>query len=194
MFAFVAVAPPTPHPIVPVAMPPGPDADYEAVVNRIGAAHLLRAAPKANTEIFEQFLAENGIMVYDRAKVKRYLNRQYGRTRWGYRALRSRDNASGLGHFIASDGTIDNGSQKWRKRHNGVLLGGTQDVQLYSKPVPYPVLLTVERIGQKFPDATFWVSDEAKRQLNAVKDPFLLVRYGDKEYIIERWDEPGFLG
>ena len=71
---------------------------------------------------------------------------------------------------------------------------GFGDGRLYGKPVPYPVLLTVDRIRSQFPTAQFRVSDDAPLQGDVVKDPFLMVSYGGSSYIVEKWDEPGFGG
>ena len=106
------------------------------------------------------------------------------------------------GHFIALDGTYDNGPRRWRKGHNGSFIGNPWgermgsnkgDTKLYDKPVPYPVLVTVDRIKARFPATDFRISDEAIRQAT-VKDPFLMVIHEDRRYIVERWDEPGFVG
>ncbi|MBU6430224.1 MAG: hypothetical protein KGR26_14505, partial [Cyanobacteria bacterium REEB65] len=63
----------------------------------------------------------------------------------------------------------------------------------YKKPIPMPVLLTVREISKAFPSAQFFVSDEASEMPGAPKDPFLLVRLHGENFIVERWDEPGFV-
>jgi hypothetical protein len=58
------------------------------------------------------------------------------------------------------------------------------------KPIPYPVLLTIDAVVQAFPMVRLFVSDEMREE--AIPDPFLLVKLGRDEFVIERWDEPAF--
>lgn len=62
----------------------------------------------------------------------------------------------------------------------------------YNHEVPYPVLLTVKKLVDRFGErAKFFVSDYE----SAVPDPFLLVVVDMKScHIVERWDEPSFRG
>lgn len=198
MFGLLFAPQPTAEPIVPVS-PVVPDEAYRDLAEMLGVQHVYRQASHLqDRQRFESFLATQGILVYNRKAVVRYLNRQYGFTPWGFRALREQDNPSmggnrERGNFIASDGTFNDGQRRWRRKNNGSLIGN-RDRSLYQKPVPYPVLLTVHTVSKAFPYATFWVSDEATRQ-PTMKDPFLMVRFNDDaEYIIERWDEPSFRG
>ena len=60
---------------------------------------------------------------------------------------------------------------------------------VYDKPIPLPVMLTIQRIKSRFPAAKFFVSD-----IREVSDPFLAVTVegSDSFFVVERWDEPGF--
>ena len=203
MFTLVTI--PTGKPFIATAMEVVSD-EYATLANRIGASQLVTTSKAFNESVaFEALLAEMGLRQYRFKDVQRFLNRQYGwglckGTPWGFRPLREADQTTN-GHFIAADGTIDNTRKKWRRWHNGSVLGGMDWIRekpirakLYAKPIPLPVLRTVETIALKFPSAQFYVSDDHHRRLNVVKDPFLMVRCAGKDYIIERWDEPGFRG
>ena len=199
MFMFT-VAPPMAR-AIPTQAIELPSNNYRDVARRLGATHLTAATEAAHRQsLFEQVLSEMGLRRYAFRDVQRYMNRQYGwelfrGTCWGFRPMRDQDRAEG--HFVAADGTVDNGSQKWRRKHNGCILAVPRPYEkthFYAKPVPLPVLLTMEGIANKFPTARFFVSDETGRVLSAVKDPFLMVLFEDQQYIIERWDEPGFKG
>lgn len=182
MFGLVASVP-VARPLVPTIAPAEvPDGEYRQLASRLGVNV---PEVKEDPEKLEALLSKMGLRVYDFKEVKRFLDRQYGwkpllrGTPWGYRGLRVNDLPKN-GHYVAL----------WRRRHNGSFLGG-QDTAPYNKPIPYPVLQTIDRISQKLPTAKFYISDEAVRQ-PVMKDPFLMVSYGGVSCIIERWDEPGF--
>jgi hypothetical protein len=61
--------------------------------------------------------------------------------------------------------------------------------EIYNKPIPMAVMVTMARIEALFPETRFYVSD-----LQDMKDPFLAVSVegSDTFFVIERWDEPGF--
>lgn len=65
---------------------------------------------------------------------------------------------------------------------------------VYKHPVPMPVLMTIEKICDRMPDAAFFVTDYEVKD----PDPFLLVTHKELGieggYVIERWDEPSFRG
>lgn len=199
---------------VPVTAPTLPDG-YEAIAERIGAGHLVAnvkaarerdAAAVAAEELRVRCLAalsELGLRTYDEHTVAAYLKTVYGATPFGWRALRERDNPS-----------VDGGGRPWRQlgdyfnaRTTGwesmylaspgkaqpMRIIGGWDAALYSKPIPLPVLLTVENIQHRLPEACFFISDEAQRMTQPV-DPFLMVLVGNERYIVERWDEPNFRG
>jgi hypothetical protein len=192
------VATPVAEPVaIQSAAADGLDAEYVKLAKQLGISGPEKAlAERTRADEFAAFISEAGILAYPRERVRAYLNAQYGGTPWGWRAVREKDNPMvvgrrALGSYVAGDGTIDNGYEAWNKR-NDILIGGP-DTALYAKPIPMPVLLTMKRIEEKFPQATFWISDEAKR-LPIPKDPFLMVRFGGLALIVERWDEPRFRG
>lgn len=122
---------------------------------------------------FEESLREWGLRVYDAAQVRAFLRSQYGRKDWGFRPLREIDRRE---------------IQRWWDiDRNGQIQDGAN---VYGKPIPYPVLVTVQRVVERFPTARFYVSDECRN--SDVRDPFLLVLVDKHEYIIERWDEPNY--
>lgn len=159
---------------------------------------------KLSTIEFENFLRESGLRVYDEKQVCAYLTSMYGVEKkqsreewgrrsgvimmggaadiqlptWGWRPARSRDASqtdAGWGHVALSG-------------PNGHIQGY---VRQYDKPIPIPVLLTMERVADKFPDVRMYVSDELDPR-EFVRDPFLMVVHLGKRYIIERWDEPNY--
>jgi hypothetical protein len=77
------------------------------------------------------------------------------------------------------------------KSSNGFWSGRPNHVSadVYNKPIPMPVMLTIDRIESLYPSARFYVSD-----IRDVKDPFLAVTVdgADTFFVIERWDEPSF--
>lgn len=183
------------------------DDEYRQLSEKLGVTHLMAATATENKQaLFIAALAEMGLRQYDPAVVKAYLNTKYTEA-WGFRALRQKDYERDGHGYITRDSRSDNrlilrqsSNQSWDSdraifwapAHNGFIIGG-QDRELYSKPVPMPVLLTVQRIVEKFPEAKFYVSDKANVQIEP-RDPFLLVVHLDQQYIIERWDEPSFRG
>lgn len=66
------------------------------------------------------------------------------------------------------------------------------DRRTYAKPIPYAVLVTIDKLQTACLDFKFFISDELDK--SDIKDPFLLVTADMiKEYwIVERWDEPSF--
>ena len=129
-------------------------------------------------ERFKAFLAENGIPCYIYKEVAAYLEKQYGKAgpaspTWGWRPVREIDRQ---------------GVAQWHYK-NGML---QRAASVYKKAIPMPVLYTMKKIKDAFPDAHFFISDE----MNDVPkpDPFLLVAVSDYAFVVERWDEPGFVG
>jgi hypothetical protein len=147
--------------------------EYRALVADLG----MSAVP-LDTERFKAFVVANGLTVYNRADVDEYLHHKYAlvttnvtaRVVWGYRPLRELDRTAG--HTDSANGHLQRGAPA------------------YSKPIPYPVLLTVKAIRDAFPAARFFVSDEMHAE--RIPDPFLLVEIGSEQFIVERWDEPSF--
>jgi len=137
--------------------------EYLKWAKKAGFSHADVAVAILDREVDEaklrQFLAENGICVYDEKRVHRYMDSITPSYKtWGWHRLEHRE-----------DEASSNGC--------------------YTKPIPLPVLMTVAKIREAFPEARFWVTDIAEIPKG---DPFLSVGVGEERFIIERWDEPGF--
>lgn len=146
--------------------------EYRALAKKLGVK--VTQDPDVERKEFETFLNENGIRVYPEGKVNSYLK------------------------DILKDQPVV------RKRIN--MYGQTKVTRTqlvwkslteYMKPIPYPVLLTVDRIKERFgKKVTFAISDfvkVTKVTSPQIRDPFLRVTFGDRNYVVEHWDEPGFL-
>jgi hypothetical protein len=80
-------------------------------------------------------------------------------------------------------------------RHKDIVKGRSfndTENRTYTKPIPFPVLKTIDEIQTAHPEAKSFISDE--RQTSDNKDPFLLVTLDDGRTlnVIERWDEPSY--
>ena len=146
-----------------------PDAEYVRLSQRLGVNQIPLQVVELTKVVHEMALG-----IYDYRSVVNYLDAQeqhinsdrtaWRRYEWNWHPIRS---AREFG----------------RSRPERV------SMDLYNKPIPYPVLLTIERIESRFPKACFYVSD-----LRGVSDPFLAVTVegADTLLVIERWDEPAF--
>jgi len=156
-----------------IGEPAAIDADYAALVADLGIN-----SAAVDLERFKALVPELGLHVYVDAEVREYLHSLYKvpvgdltpRVVWGWRPLRPIDRVPG-----AAAG------------YNGKVQRG---VEPYTKPIPYPVLLTVKAVRDACPSARFYVSDEMSGE--AIPDPFLLVEIAGQQFVIERWDEPAF--
>lgn len=152
------------------------DADYAALVAELGIN-----SAAVDLEAFKALVPQLGLRIYDRAEVQEYLHCLYKipvgdltpAVTWGWRPLRA----------------IDQNLVSALVQFNGKV---QRAVALYSKPIPYPVLLTVKAVRDACPSARFFVSDEMQGE--RIPDPFLLVQIAGEEFVIERWDEPAFRG
>ncbi len=118
-------------------------------------------------ELLKCFLRESCIDVFPIDKVTAYMDAQFGGAGWRwYRAQVSETRLN----------------DRWGSR-----------VALYDMPVPLPVLLRIDQIMAKFPDAMFEIAAKG-REHPVDADPFLSVRLSasQERIVIERWDEPGF--
>jgi hypothetical protein len=163
----------------PVTVAADPDREYLTEYRRIAQKVGYRCSEVetrvSKAELLE-FLQAEGIGVYNYKAVEEYMNglvakenyanRGWQTFTWIWASLRAKDRSFNLA-------TLSQPST-------------------YEKPIPFPVLLTIEKIADRFGDkVNLFVSDI----VNVPKpDPFLAVSVaGDKEkYVIERWDEPGF--
>jgi len=142
-------------------------------------AEYQRVAKKLGVEIFaipgkdlENFLREEGIPVYSQAKVEAYMDKKGF---WSWFRMRGRDQSRVIPRTDNKNTSMG--------RANGMY---------YPNAIPIPVLLTAERIVDKFGDSVgFYVAAIDKHP-----DLFLGVfHYQTGEFfIVERWDEPGFRG
>lgn len=157
----------------PVAVAPdSPDDQYRALAAKLG----IRSTALLAAEL-ECLLASEMIPVYDYQKVAQYLENECRKASlsqprtpwtttlmWCWKPVREQDRLENKSYAPISS-------------------------NLYQQALRLPVLLTMERIAEKLPEAKFFVSE-----IEAVLDPFLAVTVegAGKLYVIERWDEPGF--
>lgn len=150
----------------------------EQTSTSIQTAELLIPEPQKQTfseDITEEYKAlqlKLGIGIifpsYPLESVLRYLDAKYGcRTNWAWVPVRHTD-------IITANNFNDVTNRT------------------YTKPIPFPVLKTIDEISTLYPQAQFFISDE--RQPSDMKDPFLLVTLdkGRTLHVVERWDEPAY--
>lgn len=160
--------------------------DYERVAYKLG----LEMSPA-----FGEWLSRSGIARHTETDVAECLDGQFGKN--------GAENKDQL--WVWRDVGVKSGQQS-APRRPFVVAGGRAGYsgwgsyyEPYRKPIPYPVLLTIERVAEAFPLARFYISDETtpmEREADRVRttgaDPFLLAIVGVERYIIEWWDEPTF--
>lgn len=167
---LAALFPPHKHPLDASAAPAVADrfdeGEYLELSQRAGfsGARAALSAQQAerdkarHIQALRECLAENGICVYDNAKVERYMN------------------------------SITPPDHRWY----WLPLSSSSSVylrEIYTKPIPKAVLLTMMKIREAIPQAEFEVTDIQEMPKG---DPFLRVGLHRQWFIIERWDEPGF--
>lgn len=144
-------------------------------------ADILGVSCRMSSSGLAAFLREQDIQVFDLAAVERYMDKK---GTWSWYPLRLSDRPKPDGSDWALARHI---------AHDFPSLYGSQNNQLYNKPVPYPVLVTVKTIVDRFgDDVLFLVAAPASHP-----DPFLAVLQRSnwtKMFVIERWNEPGFRG
>lgn len=156
--------------------PASAPAHYLEVAREIG----LDPSPITDEAALLQAITENGLHVFDYAKVDDYLYRQAlkqsARTRWVWKPMRKKDSEALKGEM----------SQMFPNA------GYVFNAQ-YAQRLPERILEEVKLLMNCAPDASFLVSDyEVVRP-----DPFLAVTTpqllaAGKVFIIDQWDEPGF--
>jgi hypothetical protein len=178
----VGEQPEIPLPPVPVSSPVrvmedgSAPSEYKALAAKLGVQS--RAMSKLE---MREFLAEECVSAYDVHKVMEYMNGLVEREKkssgdgslhWVWKPLRQRDSATIKGHWT--------------------LAGIPFSEEVYPHEVPYPVLLTVKKLTDKFGDRVcFHVSDYKSSR----PDPFLMASIDTySAFVIERWDEPSFRG
>ncbi len=163
---------------IPTAVSPHPTMPDEIRAQYIEKARALGVVNGAlKEEMLLAFLRENGIRVYPLEKVREYLDGVFGKVKnwdpptWVWRPLRDDD-----------DGKL----QSNHDSRNGRIVRG-----VYQQAIPFPVLLTIEKIISIVPDVHFYVSDRSSSSKD--EDPFLAVTTAGMDMlVIERWDEPTF--
>lgn len=134
-------------------------------------------------EIVAAVLMAMGVPIYQYNAVESYLNAAYGPwsrelgATWLWRPLI----VSAYSH-----------GWRWNTWRNGFIDLPNGAAVLYRKPVPLPVLYTIQRVKERLPNLSFFVSDESGGE--PISDPFLAVwsKDLDQPLVIECWDEPGF--
>jgi hypothetical protein len=173
----VAVADAVPSrlsPPTPTTVAPEMDAEMREEYLKTAEALGISDSPAILSERIRIALQEENITTYKGKDVAEYLNQELGRGQWEWAGVRPCD----VDHLVG-----------WVAHH------GPHDVDFsrsrYAGEIPLPVLLTMQKILAKVPEAHFYISEKEKSK----DDPFLLVtgRHIDN-FIVERWDEPKFRG
>lgn len=179
-------------------LPEPPTAEYKSLATKLG---LIVAQEIKQLVSLEDALRQEHIHIYKMSDVARYMGKIKPKGQvWGWKPVRQID--------------LERCSAITFYQHNNdgrYIEGGT-----YDKPIPYPVLVTMDRIEEAMKDEehkpAFFVSDYCAR----VPDPFLMVTVpslgrsqigtgayahqyplwvarGEPDcFVIERWDEPSF--
>jgi hypothetical protein len=150
------------------------DPDFNQSYNQLASKLGVRSRAGIASSKLLGVLAEESIHVYDLARVEAYLDKK---GYWGWFPLRKKD--------------AQYSTRVRRVTHTSYSsLYGAAQSNVYVLPVPYPALLTVDRIVNRC-EATFFVA-----ALQDFPDPFLvaisLEEGSPSMFVIERWDEPSF--
>ena len=173
MLGLTTLFPPRPKPLTMAAEADERHAfEYNELAVKLGTA--ARATIQAVT--IPHILVAEAIHVYDLARVERYMD---AKGEWSWFPLRNQ-NAGIRPLRVTKQPRFKSGDY------------GDLHPTLYLAPVPFPVLLTVERIVERCGmEPVFFVA-----ALDEHPDPFLAVmsRYDwtRMTYVIERWDAPSF--
>ena len=167
-----------------------PDTKYVALAKRLH----VNVATVPSDMLLRKLLEEQSIAIYSLAAVSKYLisKRPVGHQFLWVPAVGRQETPR----------TLRSKYPQYRSgmRRHGYIADSTQGQ--YNKPIPYPVLLTIEKVvnaAKKMGfQPTFYVSDYAVSERLPERsnrfDPFLAVGTSDSDalFVIERWDEPGF--
>lgn len=150
------------------------DEEYQTLARKHGVARQRSILKRSR---LHELLQSEAIPIFDHAKVASWLDAHTPRYHnWHWYPLRCQDS-----NFLLMKGRVSMVDST----------NGTPRQSLYSKPVPLPVLQTMDRLDALMPEELcFFVSDIVDEP-----DPFLAVAEREnlyEFYIIERWDEPGF--
>jgi hypothetical protein len=159
---------------------------YARTAEGLGASGLATALnsvlnAESSLDRFRTFLAENGCPVYDDKQVAEYL---FQHRPWFRRPVWVPVNAGSKG--------VQYG---YLIRYNGARIRTANDMSLYARPIPEPVLIKMQTLKKYDYSIQFFVSDFARGedvQRLMDRDPFLAVQQSTNWAVIERWDEPTF--
>ncbi len=175
-------------------------AEYKKIVAELGVDD-----SAVRNQEFRQFLHDEGITVYPYEKVTSFLDEKIKRERKAHKVetlnwlwkpalpntpyIAKDPNSPVAGNFSS----IMSFQFDWISANitpQTSHVSGERKSDIYSKAIPYAVLLSIKKLKDKFLDkVNFYVSDYEVRD----PDPFLLVTGpGLDYYVIERWDEPSF--
>ncbi len=150
-----------------------PDAfaqEYDELATKLGVV-----ARATTSDKLAKVLASLQIPCYKLEDVEKYMDKK---GYWSWFELR---------HDQPSLNVVRKTPTQWRT------LYGNTVFRTYDKPIPYPVLLTIDQIQAELgAQAVFFIA-----ALNDKPDPFLgVMLWSDTSqfFVVERWDEPGFRG
>jgi hypothetical protein len=169
-----------------------PDTEYQKLAKRLGIA----IVPFPSDLLLKNALSSLSISVYDYSAVRNYLiaKRLEEHTVVWIPVMKQQASTT----LRAKYGTSSSSDWSRPPRHGHISTNGLT----YNKPIPWPVLLTIDSLVKKGKELgfqpTFFISDfvmrEKKPQRSMQLDPFLAAGTSDSDalFVIERWDEPGF--
>jgi len=169
----VAVKPEPAEP--PIAILPNPSMEQAELEEYIKVAKDL-GMDLGDGEVFDarlkSFLLKENIRIYESDKVAKYLKEKLP-DGWEFQGFRKQDVEKLKGYtWTTGEDTI-----KFSNR-------------IYSDKIPFPVLLTIQKILAELPEACFFITAPIVKG-----DPFLCVTGTHSRLrFIERWDEPSFRG
>lgn len=171
-----------PKPLVIDKAPQQPSDNYRELAKKAGFEGVEKAISVAKmenaTDLLRRFLSESGLAVYEDLAVRKYMNSitPTGKE-WVWVCTRS----------VGYDSYIHRWS--WERMEYREERGR----EVYSKPIPEAVLITMGKIREQFSGAVFEITDIRDIPVSSKLDPFLRVTVdGANWFIIERWDEPKF--
>ena len=167
-----------------------PDDTYNKLAKKLG----IKPPPLSSDPLLRHVLSTLAIHVYDYSAVRNYLISKRPTDHF-FVWVPAMTQASSRALLVKYGATPEG----WVQRHRH---GTISSRIVYNKPLPYPVLLTMDSINTEAKKVgftpTFYVSDYAEKhekpKAHMRVDPFLAVGTSDSSalFVIERWDEPGF--
>ena len=174
----VAVAVPESQPVEITTPNQQVPAEYTELAKELGVTVVedAKVIQQEKQQAIEKFFTDNGIRVYPYNKVMEFLRAQLPK--------KGQPDYSEFNSVVWVPLRKVDCGKVWSN-----VIGRYFDEDPYDKAVPYPALITAKLVADHFPAAKLTVSDYRAE----VPDPFLMVTYADKNYVVEHWDEPGFL-